>query len=92
MRADLIFVMDYLNEAELLARYPQAAAKVFLLGAYRRCHWRQAEIDDPYRGNQEDIRHCYDCLEVCVDELARRLQSSVGSAEEQVLDAHSVAF
>ena len=92
MRADLILVMDYLNEAELLARYPQAASKVFLLGAYRRCHWRQAEIDDPYQGNHEDIRRCYDRLEVCVDELARQLQSSVGSTEEQVLDAHPVAF
>jgi len=92
MRADLILVMDYLNEAELLARYPQAAAKVFLLGAYRGCHWRQAEIDDPYRGNQDDIRRCYDRLEMCIDELARRLQIPVGSTEEQVLRAHPVAF
>lgn len=92
MRADLILVMDYLNEAELLARYPQVAAKVFLLGAYWRCHWRQAEIDDPYRGTQEDIRSCYDRLEGCVNELARHLQVPVGSTEEQVLRAHPVAF
>ena len=92
MRADLILVMDYLNEAELLARYPQAAAKVFLLGVYCRCHWRQAEIEDPYRGSQEDIRRCYDRLEVCVGELARQLQVPVASTEEQVLRATPVAF
>ena len=92
MRADLILVMDYLNEAELLARYPQAAAKVHVLGAYRRCHWRQAEIDDPYRGSQQDIQRCYDRLELCVNELARRLSAPVGSTEEQVLGAHPVAF
>jgi protein-tyrosine-phosphatase/predicted ATP-grasp superfamily ATP-dependent carboligase len=92
MRADLIVVMDYLNEAELLARYPQAAAKVVLLGAYRRCHWRQAEIDDPYRGTQKDIRDCYDCLETCVNELARRLQLPVRRADEQVVHGHPVAF
>jgi len=92
MRADLILVMDYLNEAELLARYPEAAAKLFLLGAYSRCHWSQAEIDDPYRGTREDIRCCYDRLEGCVNELARRLQLPVGRTEEQVLDAHPVAF
>jgi protein-tyrosine-phosphatase/predicted ATP-grasp superfamily ATP-dependent carboligase len=92
MRADLILVMDYLNEAELLARYPQAAAKVFLLGAYPQCHWSQAEIDDPYRGTQEDIRCCYDRLEGCVNELAQRLQVPEGSTEEQVIHAHPVAF
>jgi hypothetical protein len=45
---DLIFVMDYLNEARLLGRFPEAKHKTFLLG---KCTTGQegnlAEISDP---------------------------------------------
>jgi protein-tyrosine phosphatase len=70
-KADVIFVMDYRNEAELLARYPRARGKTALLGAYaegRTPH--QLEIKDPYGGDRGDIRRCYKTLESCIRHLA----------------------
>lgn len=81
--ADAIFVMDYMNEAELVGRYPQVRRKVFLLGCMnadldrggsRRL--REVEIHDPYHGEATDIRACYERLNVCIDHLASRLTES----------------
>jgi protein-tyrosine-phosphatase/predicted ATP-grasp superfamily ATP-dependent carboligase len=71
-RADVIFVMDYLNEADLLARYPEAEEKLFLLGACSMGASDDAEIVDPYHGDVEDIRRCYDRLRKRIDDLAQR--------------------
>jgi len=73
-RADLIFVMDYLNEATLLASFPEARRKTFLLGACpTRVASRSLEISDPYEGTEADIRQCYQTLERCISSLVKEL-------------------
>jgi protein-tyrosine phosphatase len=73
-RTDAIFVFDYLNEAKLLTRYPEARRKVFMLGVSAeggRLH--QIEITDPFDGDATDIRHCYEILQRCIRSLVRIL-------------------
>jgi sugar transferase (PEP-CTERM/EpsH1 system associated) len=83
-RADLIFAMDTLNQAELLARHPEAADKVFLLGAEapdRR--GRPIEIADPFAGAVADIRRCYRLLDGCVARRAERIAARAGGGEAE---------
>jgi protein-tyrosine-phosphatase/glycosyltransferase involved in cell wall biosynthesis len=83
-RADLIFAMDTLNQAELLARHPEAADKVFLLGAEapdRR--GRPIEIADPFAGAVADIRRCYRLLDGCVARRAERIAARAGGGREE---------
>ena len=72
-RADLIVVMDYFNEAEVMARYPEARTKIALLGACRDQGGEGCEIDDPYREDLDAVRRCYDRLRTCIAALAVRL-------------------
>jgi len=60
--SDAIFVMDYLNEAKLLARFPHAELKVFLLGAFGDPRDASLVIPDPYTGSLSDVRQCYETL------------------------------
>ena len=73
-RADLIVVMDYFNEAEVMARYPEARTKIALLGACRDQGGEGCEIDDPYGGDLDAVRRCYDRLRTCIAALANRLE------------------
>ena len=73
-RADVIFVMDYLNEAELLNCCPEVKRKIFFLGAYLRDPaFKSMEISDPYYGTETDIRQCYQTLDRCVASLCKEL-------------------
>src|SRR5215831_6405388 len=73
-RADVIFVMDYLNQATLLASYPDMRRKVFLLGACpTHVASRSMEISDPHEGTEADIRQCYQTLERCISSLVKEL-------------------
>jgi protein-tyrosine-phosphatase/predicted ATP-grasp superfamily ATP-dependent carboligase len=75
-RADVIFVMDFLNEAELLRDYPEAAHKVFILGEYsQKLGSEPAEIKDPYNGDVADIRRCYHILDSHIQIVAAMLSS-----------------
>jgi protein-tyrosine-phosphatase/predicted ATP-grasp superfamily ATP-dependent carboligase len=78
--ADAIFVMDRLNEAKLLGRFPEARSKLWLLGA---CHREGGLLDiaDPYAGELEDVRRCFEQLARCVHRLAAGL-GAAGHAEE----------
>jgi predicted ATP-grasp superfamily ATP-dependent carboligase/protein-tyrosine-phosphatase len=59
-RAELILVMDFQGEAEMLSRFPHASSKVFLLGALpSKCRYSSLEIADPYEGDLTDVRRCY---------------------------------
>ena len=81
-KADIVLVMDYRNEAELLARYPHARKKVFLLGIYaERENADQVEIKDPYGGDSIDVRRCYKTLESSTCHLASVL---VGRRDDEV--------
>jgi protein-tyrosine-phosphatase len=71
---DVIFVMDYLNEARLLNCCPEVQRKIFFLGAYLRDPaFRSMEISDPYYGTEADIRQCYQTLDRCVASLCKEL-------------------
>ncbi|PYX39192.1 MAG: hypothetical protein DMG75_01650 [Acidobacteria bacterium] len=74
-RADVIFAMDFLNKAELLALYPAAKNKIFMLSAYADRPLRYREIPDPYTGNLQVTRECYAVLRICIQRLAEGLIS-----------------
>ena len=62
-RADLIVVMDALNVAKFVVRYPGARDKLFMLGAFSRLpRGSSLEIPDPYNGTLDDVRKCYQSI------------------------------
>jgi len=71
--ADVIFVMDFQNRAEVLALYPEARGKVVMLSAYAEGAERYREIPDPYFGDLEATRRCYALLQTCIHNLAAEL-------------------
>ena len=71
--ADIIFVMDFENEAHLLARYPRIFRKVFMLRSYDDNSNRQVEIPDPYWGDEAEVRACYRILDECIRNLVKTL-------------------
>jgi protein-tyrosine-phosphatase/predicted ATP-grasp superfamily ATP-dependent carboligase len=72
--ADLIFVMDYQNEARLLGRFPEAGHRVFLLEGRADDHRANGfEIADPYEGSMTDVRRCYQILDSRIRDLASRI-------------------
>lgn len=82
-RADMLVVMDPLNDAIIAHRFPQAAHKIVALGAFE--HGRTAGsgvIDDPYGMGIDAVRGCYRRLQRCVDGLADALRSDHGSRAE----------
>jgi protein-tyrosine-phosphatase len=71
--ADLIFVMDYQNEARLLNRFPEARHKVFLLKGRADDHRANGfEITDPFEGSMSDVSRCYQILHSRIRDLASR--------------------
>jgi protein-tyrosine-phosphatase/predicted ATP-grasp superfamily ATP-dependent carboligase len=73
-QADVIFVMDFLNEAKLLTKYPYAKHKTLMLGAFgAKNNMNQIEIPDPYAGDIHSIRHCYQSIESNIRRVASRL-------------------
>jgi len=79
-RADLILVMDYLNEADVVARFPAAAGKVRLLGTFLGEPARPPEIRDPYNGSVEDVHASFRAIARAVDSLSVTL--SLAGARE----------
>ncbi len=75
-QADAVFAMDFQNKAELSARFPEAAAKVFMFSAYADAKQRGREIPDPFYADQAEARRCYAVLQTCARNLARSLASS----------------
>lgn len=69
-QSDAIFAMDCQNQVELLANYPNAKRKIFMLGAYAGDSDRRVEIPDPYYGDPEQTRHCYQVLQRCIHNVA----------------------
>lgn len=85
--ADAVLAMDFQNQVEFVSRYPDAADKLFLLGAYSGAA-RPIEIQDPFYGDLEETRRCYRLLQTCTRNLADsldviRTQSTVASSEAQ---------
>lgn len=83
--ADCVLAMDFQNKAELLALYPEAENKIFMLSAYAECDWKDREIPDPYLGNLETTRYCAKQLQICVLNLIEATVHSSGTVTETVL-------
>jgi protein-tyrosine phosphatase len=73
--ADVIFVMDYTNEAELFARLPAARSKTRLLGALSPSARDGLAIPDPYVGDVTSAEQCAARILRCIDVLAAQLGS-----------------
>jgi protein-tyrosine-phosphatase len=80
VRADLILVMDFLNEADVVARFPAAANKVRLLASFAGEVGRPSEIRDPYTGSEDDVRASFKIIAKAVDSLSATL-SLAGTRE-----------
>ena len=80
-QADAVFAMDYQNQVELLAHYPGAKGKVFMLRAYAGDADRRVEIPDPYYGNLEQTRHCYQLLQSCIHNVASGVLQDLASGQ-----------
>ena len=68
-KSDLIFVMDRLNEAELLARAPFAESKLFLLGELHPSSEHGVEIPDPFSDDDVAAEMCAQRISCCVATL-----------------------
>ena len=81
--ADLIFIMDYFNEARMLVSFPTAKHKVFYLSTLsRRRGSRNPEVPDPNLGTVDDVRHCYRALDSHVATLANALKQNSALSSE----------
>ncbi len=73
-QADAIFAMDYQNRVQLLARWPDAGNKVFMLAAYAGPKYQSMEIPDPYCLGQQEARLCFETLDTCIRNLVLSLE------------------
>jgi protein-tyrosine-phosphatase len=64
--ASLLVVMDFLNEAQLLTRFPAAREKLMLLGSFDALPRSSLEVVDPYTMDHEGVERCYDDVRRCV--------------------------
>ena len=72
--ADAIFLMDSINEARLLEKYPKAWRKLYPLSSFcKPGQIKNGEISDPYKGDIEDVRRCYHILQASVQRLVTSL-------------------
>jgi len=89
--ADAIFVMDRVNEAEVIAWYPEAATKVFLLSSCRSAQeFGDLDIADPNGQGVDTMRHCFELISRNVDQLAEQLLARQHPKRDD-LNAESVA-
>lgn len=71
---DLILVMDYSNEAAILARFPWAADKLRLLGAFQEgVGADEPEIRDPWGQSGEVMEQCFARMVRHAEALVRQL-------------------
>ena len=77
--ADAIFIMDHLNLGRILARFPDAADRVFLLGG---CQpdggMALTEIHDPVSGSLADVEIAHDAVIAAVRLLAEAWDTPPG--------------
>lgn len=74
--SDIVFVMDHLNEASVLARFPSLGAKVRLLGAYSASTHEGIEICDPFTGDDAQASQCAVRVAACVDAFLATVRGS----------------
>jgi len=74
-QAGALFAMDFQNAAELLARFPQARDRIYMLGQFRHESGSPIEIPDPFFTGAEGTRQCYQVLQRCVHNLVDELEN-----------------
>lgn len=77
---DAIVVYDFFNEIDVLARYPQSAAKLFLLAGCDPNPNAPAEIADPDGATLEALRRCYERIAACIETLSKHLSGQAALA------------
>lgn len=82
-RADLLLVMDHLNAAEVVSRYPDAARKVVLLGSLDPACVGDPAIPDPYSGDLHAVRASYKRVAAGVDGLVTAISAGVESPRDR---------
>jgi protein-tyrosine-phosphatase len=85
-QADAIFVMDYQNLVQLLARYSQSNHKVFMLSAYGGEGYHPVEIRDPYYAGEEETRNCYKILNTCIANLVCSLYVGIFDSSQEAVE------
>lgn len=71
--ADVVLVMDVLNEATLWQRFPRFREKLLLLAEVDE-HAKSLEIEDPYDKDEEQLQACGELLSQYVDALIALLE------------------
>jgi protein-tyrosine phosphatase len=66
-QADVIIVMEYQQQYQLVSRHPDAARKAFHLRSFYDSNW--TDIEDPYSGDQGDFEACYQIITQACDKL-----------------------
>ncbi len=74
---DVIFAMDFQNQAELIVHFPDARSKIFLLSAFANHGKQFREIPDPYFGGEEETRQCFGVLQTCVNNMVQSMLQSL---------------
>lgn len=72
-RSDLICVMDYRNEVDVITRFHGAARKTILLGAMDAEHRSSPEIGDPVSMDIDGVERCYTRMASAVNALVDAL-------------------
>jgi protein-tyrosine phosphatase len=70
--ADLILAMDFVNEAEIVARFPEAGDKVVLLGRFGP---GPVQIPDPFMGDEEAIRGAFQQIILSLERFGNVLRA-----------------
>lgn len=71
--SDLVCVMDYRNEVDVLTRFPGSARKTIMLGGLDASTSSEPMIPDPYSLGAEAVAECYQRLDTAVTALVRAL-------------------
>lgn len=71
--SDLVCVMDYRNEVDVLTRFPGSAKKTIMLGGLDDDSSAGPVIPDPYSLGPEAVAECYRRLDTAISALIKRL-------------------
>jgi protein-tyrosine-phosphatase len=81
--ASQVLIFDRVNLKSVLARYPQYAGKVFLLGELSRQRGHVREIDDPFGKAAEDFDSTYGQIDQCLEVYAALSLAIINKEEKQ---------
>jgi protein-tyrosine-phosphatase len=75
--ADIVLVMDWRNEAEMLARFPELSHKILMLGALAPNSFDDwPSIRDPFTRSDAEAELCFHRIQAAVVALASQVRAS----------------